>query len=505
MDTRVGSRGGHPRDGFGWRGALALLGACVAVVAGCVLTPPQYQDSSSVMEKIRTDMVTATRNPSLAQLKLGLVLSDNAQTAMRYQRERIETQRTAGGLFSSEYATDVDPDYIPNQVTQILKGCFKEVTQIAKPAEAPARGLDLVMVLDLRVKLGEMTGMTTSVEMSGIFMDPAGSAIETVSGSGTARVPYPAFRVRCREASDLALLSFSEKLAAAGKLAEFAGRARPAPEAIATTAAPASPQPLGKIAERWAVVIGVSRYKYADPRKLPNLKYADRDATEFAAFLKSAAGGSFPGDHVLLLTDEQATVQSIREALFEFLKHTVREDLVIIYYSGHGMPDPGKASNLYLVAYDSDPDKIAATGFPMWDLDTALRRSVAAERVVAFVDTCHSAGATEGVKGVKVGDEFNRYFDELAKSRPGRIVFTSSEGYEVSREAEKWGGGHGVFTWALLEGLRGRADANGDGIVTLGEVLDYVDVTVRRETANEQHPDRAGVHFDRSLPLGVVK
>lgn len=77
----------------------------------------------------------------------------------------------------------------------------------------------------------------------------------------------------------------------------------------------------------------------------------------------------------LVLTNEQATVRNLREALFEFLKHTVREDLVIIFYSDHGMPDPGKASNLYLVAYDSDPEKIAATGFPMWDLDTALRRS----------------------------------------------------------------------------------------------------------------------------------
>jgi uncharacterized caspase-like protein len=169
------------------------------------------------------------------------------------------------------------------------------------------------------------------------------------------------------------------------------------------------------------------------------------------------------------------------------------------------MPDPDKPSNLYLAAYDSDPSKIASTGFPMWDLDTALRRTIAAERVVAFVDTCHSAGATEGVKGVRVGDQFNRYFDELAKARPGRVVFTSSEGYEVSREDAKWGGGHGVFTWALLDGLKGKADADGDGIVTLGEILDYVDLAVRRETANEQHPARAGAQYDRRLPLGVVK
>ena len=85
------------------------------------------------------------------------------------------------------------------------------------------------------------------------------------------------------------------------------------------------------------------------------------------------------------------------------------------------------------------------------------------------------------------------------------MIFTSCEGYEVSREDARWGGGHGVFTWALLDGLKGKADADGDGIVTVGELMDYVDIMVRRETANEQHPARAGVQFDRKLPMGVVK
>jgi len=259
-----------------------------------------------------------------------------------------------------------------------------------------------------------------------------------------------------------------------------------------------------RIAQRWAVVIGVSDYKNANTR-LPSLKYANRDAEQFATFLKSESGGGFSEDRVKLLTDRQATTSNIRGALFDFLKKTVKEDLVVIFFAGHGIPDPDKPSNLYLAAHDSDPNRIAVTGFPMWDLDTALKRTIAAERVVVLVDACHSAGVTEGIRGVKIGDSFNKYFDQLAKVKPGRVVFTSCEGYEVSREAKKWGGGHGVFTWALLEGLKGKADKDGSGIVTLGEILDYVDITVRRETANEQHPTKAGVKFDRNLPMGVVK
>lgn len=261
---------------------------------------------------------------------------------------------------------------------------------------------------------------------------------------------------------------------------------------------------IGPVAQRWAVVVGISTYRHAGP-KLSNLRYAARDAERFAAFLKSDKGGQFPADHVLLLTDQAATRQGITEALFNFLKHTIREDMVIIYFSGHGSPDPEKLSNLYIVAHDTHPDKIASTGFPMWDLDTALHRSIAAQRVVVLADTCHSAGVTEGVKGVQVGGAFNRYFSELSRSKPGRVIFTSCEGYEVSKESEKWGGGHGVFTWAMLEALGGKGDADRNGIVTLGEMLDYVDVTVRRETANEQHPARAGAQFDRGLPMGIVK
>ncbi len=267
-----------------------------------------------------------------------------------------------------------------------------------------------------------------------------------------------------------------------------------------------APAPLltGAPAQRWAVSIGISNYKHTNQR-IPNLKYAHQDAERFAQFLESEAGGGFAPQHVKVLTNQQATSANIRGALFDFLKRTVKEDLVVIFFSGHGMPDPQKLSNLYLLAHDSNPAQIASTGIPMWDIDTALKRTIAAERVVVLVDACHAAGTTEGVKGVRLGDEFNKYFDALAKAKPGRVVFTSCEGYEVSREGKQWGGGHGVFTWALLEAMNGKADKNDDKIVTLGEVLDYVDITVRRETANEQHPARAGVQFDRSLPMGLVR
>jgi uncharacterized caspase-like protein len=82
-------------------------------------------------------------------------------------------------------------------------------------------------------------------------------------------------------------------------------------------------------------------------------------------------------------------------------------------------------------------------------------------------------------------------------------VLTSSDVNEVSRESKRWGGGHGVFTWALLEGLRGKADASGDSLITAGELFNYVRQRVQLETGFKQNP-RALPGINAGLTLALV-
>ncbi|HYH85145.1 MAG TPA: hypothetical protein VEX60_06655, partial [Pyrinomonadaceae bacterium] len=86
----------------------------------------------------------------------------------------------------------------------------------------------------------------------------------------------------------------------------------------------------------------------------------------------------------------------------------------------------------------------------------------------------------------------------------GRAVLTSSDVNEVSAEDTRWGGGHGVFTWALLEGLKGKADANQDRFITAGELFGYVRNTVRIETRFKQNP-RALPGINTDLALAFVR
>jgi hypothetical protein len=262
--------------------------------------------------------------------------------------------------------------------------------------------------------------------------------------------------------------------------------------------------PIKEIKDRWAVVIGISKYLNAD-RGIPQLQFAHRDAIAFMDFLQSPHGGGFAPSNTKLLINEQATTRNIRSALFTFLKQAGKDDLVLIYFAGHGAPEMGRPDNLYLLSYDTDVDDMASTAFPMWDMETALKRYIIAERVVVLADACHSAGVggQAGLRGVSNANLINTYLSNLQKTTPGRVTITASEANELSREGKQWDN-HGVFTYYLLKALKGAADQDGNGIVTISETFHYVNNKVRRSTNSQQHPNIQG-KFDRNLPLAVIK
>jgi hypothetical protein len=250
-----------------------------------------------------------------------------------------------------------------------------------------------------------------------------------------------------------------------------------------------------RIDKRWAVVIGVGEY---DSEEIPDLEFAPNDARAVRDFLLSDAAGPF--DEVLYLENERATGAAMREALFVFLQQADWDDLVVIYYAGHGAPDPGRPDNLYLLPTDTELDRLAATGFPMWDVKTALRRQIAAERVLVIADACHSAGTADG-ETVGGGDsnQIAGGFQQLfTPSR--RLMLTAAATNEFSLEDARWGG-HGVFTHFLLDGLRGAGDMDGNGIVTVTELFDHVSTNVRGATSGRQNPQISGLG---DIPLAVV-
>lgn len=252
----------------------------------------------------------------------------------------------------------------------------------------------------------------------------------------------------------------------------------------------------------WAVVVGINDYL-----QLPKLKYAVNDARAFRRLLVEK--NLVPPENITVLLNEQATLRNLRSALGTGLKSAAgSDDMVIIFYAGHGaterdaMSMDGDGLEKYILTYDSDPSDLFSTALPMRDLALIFYR-IRSERLIFIADACYS-GASGGRTVSQTGLRANitdTFLDRITAGR-GKVVITASAANEVSAEKDELQ--HGVFTYYLLEGLKGAADTDGDGLVTVDEAYRYVSDRVPEATHQEQHPVKKGT-VEGSLVLSIVR
>ncbi|QDV37456.1 caspase family protein [Tautonia plasticadhaerens] len=254
--------------------------------------------------------------------------------------------------------------------------------------------------------------------------------------------------------------------------------------------------------ELWALIVGISSHAHSPW----DLRFAHRDADELAKLLKNPSYGGLDDVHMKVLLNEQATTAAITRALRSFLRKPARQDLVLLHFSCHGTPDPDGLDEVYLVTHDTDPDDIAATAVPMREIDFAVEKTLKAERVVILADTCHSGALGNRNRSTKLvapsAQVLASHLSEVGKSKRGKAWLMSAEASEVSLEDERWGGGHGLFTFHVIEGLKGGAER--DGRVRVGDLFTYVDERVRKDSENRQHPIRGMEQFARDLVLATT-
>lgn len=257
-----------------------------------------------------------------------------------------------------------------------------------------------------------------------------------------------------------------------------------------------------RLCNRWAVIVGISQYAYENW----NLQYAAKDADKLYELLLTPYGGGFAKERIAKLTNSQATTAEITKALRSFLQKPAKDDLVLLYFACHGSSDPNRTDNLYLLTYDTQPNDIPGTALPMDEIQISIKKNLYAEKVIILADTCHSGGImSEGRRSGVVDDSnrMNKYLEDLSRTARGIATFTSAESRQTAQEGKQWGGGHGVFTYYLLEGMQGKADKDNNGIVTIGELFEYVRDRVKQDTNDQQHPAIGG-GFDRYLPIAIV-
>ncbi|MCB9283399.1 MAG: caspase family protein [Lewinellaceae bacterium] len=235
----------------------------------------------------------------------------------------------------------------------------------------------------------------------------------------------------------------------------------------------------------WAVVVGVSAYNH-----MPTLRYTDDDAYRMYAFLKSPEGGALPDEQIRILIDEDATKDEIKMAMESVFSKAGKDDLVLLYFSGHGL----KGAFLP-IDFDGYNNKLEHD-----EINAILANSPAKYKLL-IADACHS-GSLLAMKGGEVKGILENYYSTLAQAEPGTALIMSSKSEETSLESS--GLRQGVFSHFLIRGLKGEADADHNRVVTVQELFDYITENVRKYTGNRQSPVIKG-DYDPNMPVSVVR
>ncbi|SFO52486.1 Peptidoglycan/xylan/chitin deacetylase, PgdA/CDA1 family [Variovorax sp. OK605] len=247
--------------------------------------------------------------------------------------------------------------------------------------------------------------------------------------------------------------------------------------------------------ESHALVIGIDKYA-----QWPGLHHAVTDAKAMEQQLVTRLG--FKPENVTALYDAQATRANILRVLNDKLtdpKRVKRDDRVLVFFAGHGSTrklasgrDVG-----YIVPVDATSDDLAADAISMPQLQE-VAEALSAKHVLFMIDACYSGlGLTRGG-----GPRSSKNFLSDNARRIGRQMITA--GGADQQVADDGPGGHSVFTWTMLQALSGKADLNGDGVITGTELAAYVSPAVsaiaRQTPAFGSLPGSEGGEFVFELP-----
>jgi len=226
------------------------------------------------------------------------------------------------------------------------------------------------------------------------------------------------------------------------------------------------------------LALGVA--EYARPEF--NLKFAAQDALEMAERFKAQEGGFFNQVKIEALTDKQVTREAVLDKLDWLAREAKQDDVVVLYLSGHAGTH---RNSYYFYTHQHDPNVHPELYDVKWSvLMDALSAAPRTKRIL-FVDTPRAGAATGGARAK--GDEgLLEALKDLQQSYQGVVFFAASANNEPSIEKDELK--HGLFTYALLEGLKGNADVmKRDQIIYINELGNFVRERVKQLSGGAQH------------------
>ena len=222
------------------------------------------------------------------------------------------------------------------------------------------------------------------------------------------------------------------------------------------------PQGLGQLK---ALLVGVNRYLESN-----RLSYCVQDALSLQEILSDSKYGMNERDNIKLMVDDsdelnKPTRNNILNNIQSLSRNAQIDDAILLFFAGHGMEIDNQG---FILPSDFRQETGTQGGIAIRSIKEELVHSKAKFKLM-FLDACHSGS----VKGrAETGKMTGNFYNSLFPAPEGFAIFSSSKEQEYSYEwPEKE---HGVFTFFLLEGLKGSGDENADGFVDILELHHYV-------------------------------
>jgi WD40 repeat protein len=253
-------------------------------------------------------------------------------------------------------------------------------------------------------------------------------------------------------------------------------------------------------------ILSVGIDKYKNPAY--ELNYAINDARAYNKMIKKSAGTLFHSVEEYFIKDTDADKAGIEAAFNEIAQKAKPEDVFIFYYAGHGaMSMDNTNAQFFIIPYDvtklyGDDEQLNQKAISSDEL-LEMSKLIAARKQMFVLDACQAGGALETFQ--TRGAHREKAIAQLARST-GTFFLLASGAIQYASEAKDLG--HGIFTYALLEGLEGKADGGTmDEKITANELKSYVEDRVP-ELTNEymltpQYP--TGYSFGQDFPVVIVK
>ena len=244
----------------------------------------------------------------------------------------------------------------------------------------------------------------------------------------------------------------------------------------------------------YVFAVGINKYK----NPALNLNYAEPDARGIADFFKQQGKRLFKNVDIRVIYNEHATKENIVSKLSQ-LQNINPQDVVLIYLAGHGENINDKWYFIpHELTYPEREEDVKTKGISSDEL-SGYMKNIKAQKILVLIDACKSGAVLVAFRGF----EDRKALSQLSRSTGVHIIAASTKDQFAAEVKDL---GHGVFTYTLLEGLKGKA-AGGGETVTVFKLKAYLDEQLpeitKKYKQEAQYPvgDTRGMDF----PLVIVK